>query len=82
MARRQVHWAKASVAEGSSLDDVAAELVESGLSPIAAIKVVRDAAGVTLGEAKTAVHRNLSLDQQRAAEHLWDEAIAWLEAEQ
>ena len=78
----KVRWAKASLAEGRTLDEVADELVSSGLYPIAAIKILREAAGIHLGEAKAVVHRNLPLDQQRAAEQLWDEAIEWLETEE
>ena len=34
---------------------------------------------MTTGEAKAVVHRNLPLDQQAAAERLWDEMVELVE---
>jgi hypothetical protein len=55
-------------------DELARQLLSSGRSPIEAIKAVRVRLGMSLGEAKAVVHRNLSTEQQHAAEALWDQA--------
>jgi ribosomal protein L7/L12 len=57
------------------LDADAQRLLGEGASPIDAIKAIRDRHDISLAEAKTVVHRNLSPERQRAAEHLWDELI-------
>jgi hypothetical protein len=49
------------------------------LAPIPAIKAMRSGGNMTTGEAKEVVHRNLPIEQQRAAERLWDELIGHVE---
>ena len=66
--------AVSKIADGGSSEDVARSLIGMGASPIEAIKAVRSACGINLGSAKAIVHRNLSPDQQAAAELLWDAA--------
>ena len=70
------------MADGASPDDAAASLLASGCGPIAAIKALRNAAAIGLAEAKEIVHRNLRPEEQKAAEGLWDTAIAALEADE
>jgi hypothetical protein len=48
--------------------------MEAGAPPIDAIKAIRTAPEIDLGSAKAIVHRNLSPEQQAAAERMWDEA--------
>jgi ribosomal protein L7/L12 len=64
--------------DGLSDDETARALIEAGASPTEAIKAVRAECEVSLGDAKALVHRNLSAEQQRTAERLWDEAEASL----
>lgn len=61
-------------AEGMDTAHTSEILVTSGVTPIAAIKAIREAFGIGLGEAKAIVHGCLSEEQQAAAERLWDEA--------
>ncbi len=71
---------RASLESGDTPDQVAQALIQDHkLAPIPAIKALRAGANITLGEAKELVHRNLPLEQQAAAERLWDEAIKSLD---
>jgi ribosomal protein L7/L12 len=68
---------------GDTPDDVARLPIErEHLDPIPAIKAMRAGGGISLGEAKEIVHRNLPVERQRATEKLWNEAIAVLEADE
>jgi hypothetical protein len=71
------------MAAGDTPNEIARRLIEDEhLGPISAIKAMRSGGDMRLGEAKQYVHRNLPIEQQRAAEQLWDEAIAALEADE
>jgi hypothetical protein len=71
---------RASIGSGHTPDQVARLLIEDHqLAPIPAIKALRAGADMTTGEAKAVVHRNLPLDQQAAAERLWDEMVELVE---
>ena len=67
--------ARAMRAAGADVDQIAQALLRRTDSPIAAIRAVREGAGLGLGEAKWVVHRNLDPKVRAAAEHLWDELI-------
>lgn len=74
------HVVRTSLEAGDTLDQIAHSLVrDQKLAPIPAIKAMRTGANMTTGEAKEVVHRNLSLEQQAAAERLWDELIDYAE---
>jgi|GEM_PF-6513313 len=60
--------------EGMNVDDTARSLLAAGASPIDAIKAIRIAFDLDLGEAKVVVHRNLSARDQATAEQLWNAA--------
>jgi ribosomal protein L7/L12 len=64
-----------SLAAGHSLDEVARALLARNASPIAAIKALREATGMRIGDAKAVVHRNLRASEQEAAEQLWQDLI-------
>jgi hypothetical protein len=67
---------RASLDDGNSLDEIAHALIsDHHLAPVPAIKAMRTGGNMTLGEAKEVVHRNLPIEQQEAAERLWDELI-------
>lgn len=69
-----------SLAAGQTPDEIARSLIEDQqLPPIPAIKALRGGANMTVGEAKEVVHRNLPLDQQSAAEKLWEDTIEQVE---
>jgi hypothetical protein len=69
-----------SLAAGQSPDQIARSLIEDHrLPPIPAIKALRSGANMTVGEAKEVVHRHLPLDQQSAAEKLWDDMVELVE---
>jgi hypothetical protein len=71
---------RASIGAGHTPDQIARSLIEDHqLAPIPAIKALRAEANMTTGEAKEVVHRNLPLDQQAAAEKLWDDMIELVE---
>jgi hypothetical protein len=71
---------RTSLGAGQTPDQVARSLIEEHqLAPIPAIKALRAGAGMTTGQAKEVVHRNLPLDQQAAAEKLWDDMIELVE---
>ena len=65
---------RASLDDGDSPDQVARALTSDHcLAPIPAIKAMRVGGGMTVGEAKELIHRNLPTEQQEAAERLWEE---------
>jgi len=65
-----------SLEAGDTPDQIAHSLIQNHkLAPIPAIKALRAGANMTLGDAKEVVHRNLPLEQQAAAERIWDEII-------
>ena len=68
--------ARTMLAAGASPDDVARELLRHTTSPIAVIKALVDTAGMSLGDAKPIVHRNLNPPVREAAERLWQELVA------
>jgi ribosomal protein L7/L12 len=68
----QVAQSKAD--QGATSDEVARTVIQAGASPIDAIKAIRSVLDMDLGSAKAIVHRNLSPEQQAAAERIWDEA--------
>jgi hypothetical protein len=71
---------RTSLEAGDTLDQIAHSLIQDQkLAPIPAIKAMRTGANLTTGEAKEVVHRNLPLEQQAAAERLWDELIDYAE---
>jgi hypothetical protein len=71
-----VHTVKTSLDAGQTPDQIAHALIyDHQIAPVPAIKAMRTGCNMTLGEAKEVVHRILPLDQQKAAERLWDEAI-------
>jgi hypothetical protein len=71
---------RASLGAGHTPDQVARSLIEDHqLAPIPAIKALRAGGNMTTGEAKELVHCNLPLDQQAAAEKLWDEMVELVE---
>jgi len=57
-------------------EEAAADAIALGTPPIEVIKQLIERFGLGLGEAKETVHRNLSSEQQVAAEALWDAADA------
>ena len=59
--------ARSLARDGATHDEVARRLIAAGATPIDAIKAIRTVFAVSLGTAKTFVHRNLSPDQQGAA---------------
>jgi len=61
-------------------DETAVRCLRDGLRPTEAIKVLRTT-GLTLGEAKEVVHRNLQRQVQASAELLWDAAEDAVNAE-
>ncbi|MET0419773.1 MAG: hypothetical protein ABW022_27465 [Actinoplanes sp.] len=63
-------------AAGNTPDDVARELVSRTDFPIAAIKALRDGAGLPLAEAKDTVLRNLDEPTRAAAEQMWNQLRA------
>ncbi len=68
---------RTSLEEGATPDQVAESLIrDHELEPIPAIRALRTGGNMKLGEAKQIVHRNLPLEQQEAAERLWNEMIA------
>jgi hypothetical protein len=77
-----VSRARAALDAGDTPDQVACVLIQECRGPIDAIKALRLAGNMHLGEAKEIVHRNLPPEHQAAAERLWDEAIRALENEQ
>ena len=71
---------RTSLEAGDTLDQIAHFLIQDQkLAPIPAIKAMRTGANMTTGEAKEVVHRNLPLEQQAAAERLWDDLIDYAE---
>ena len=69
-----------SLAAGQTPDQIARSLIEDQkLPPIPAIKALRAGANMAVGEAKEVVHRNLPVDQQSAAEKLWNDMIELVE---
>jgi ribosomal protein L7/L12 len=64
---------------GVSAERAAQLIVSHRHGPIESIRAIRNAYGVSLGEAKALVYPNLSTDQQTAAERLWDAAEASLD---
>ncbi|MFV2083987.1 hypothetical protein [Micromonospora sp. LOL_021] len=60
---------------GTDADQVAKELLQRTDSPISAIKAVADATGMSLGDAKWVVHRNLYPEVREAAEKFWDDLL-------
>jgi len=76
-----LEWPGAQVASGMhgagrSLDAIAQRLLADGLGPIDVYKALRAATGADYVTAKSAMHRNLPLQAQAAAEKLWDDAEA------
>ncbi len=69
---------RSALEAGDTPDEVAHTLIWD-LAPIPAIKAMRTGGNMTTGQAKEVVHRNLPIEQQRAAEHLWDELIDHVE---
>jgi hypothetical protein len=67
--------ARTMLTSGVDTDQVAKELLRRTDSPISAIKAVADATGMSLGDAKWVVHRNLTPAVREAAESLWDELL-------
>ncbi|BCY10092.1 hypothetical protein L3i22_051800 [Actinoplanes sp. L3-i22] len=67
------------LAAGADPDGIARELVRHTDSPILAIKALREVTGLSLPDAKRAVHRNLDPEVREAAEELWRELRAGLE---
>jgi ribosomal protein L7/L12 len=63
--------ARTLTADGVGGDDLARDLLSRTTFPIAVIKALVSGAGLSLGEAKTVVHRNLEPDAREAAEKLW-----------
>lgn len=74
-----IEQAKALALRGRSPEEVAAQLIAAGTTPIRAIKAVREVFGLGLGEAKAVVHPNLPPSHRQAAEVLWDLAEQALE---
>jgi|SRR5579863_1415262 len=73
---------RASLAAGDTPDKVARNLVaDQNVSPIEAIKALREGGNMSLGDAKEIVHRNLPPKRQASAERLWEEVIAAVEHE-
>lgn len=73
-------FVRSSLGVGDTPDEIARSLIEDHqLAPIPAIKALRAGASMTTGQAKEVVHRNLPLDQQAAAEKLWDDMIELVE---
>ena len=71
-----VEIVRTSLDAGDTPDEIAHALVwDHHLAPIPAIKAMRSGTVLTAAQAKEVVHRNLPLDQQKAAEELWDEQI-------
>ena len=68
--------ARAMHAAGATPEDIARDLVTRTSYPIAAIKALREGAGVSLAEAKQVVHANLDPAAREAAEKLWDDLRA------
>jgi ribosomal protein L7/L12 len=60
-------------AAGAAPDDVARELVSRTTFPIAAIKALREGAGLSLSDAKDTIHRNLDEPSRAAAEQTWSQ---------
>ncbi|MGX6601590.1 hypothetical protein ACWKSP_05550 [Micromonosporaceae bacterium Da 78-11] len=58
-------------AAGATPDDIARDLLGRTTYPIAVIKALREGAGLSLGEAKPVVHRNLDPVAREAAETMW-----------
>ncbi|MEV4351139.1 hypothetical protein AB0J83_42320 [Actinoplanes sp. NPDC049596] len=71
--------ARAMVARGADPDQIAGELLRRSDSPISVIKAVKDATGMTLGDAKWVVHRNLAPEVRAAAENLWHDLVDGLD---
>ncbi len=71
-------FVRKELAAGRSLDDVAAGLVESGVSPIEGIKAMRAVSGHGLGYLKVVMDRALPPEEQAANDRLRDAAIAAL----
>ena len=68
-----IEAARACLSGGGTLDQAAQAVLERTTSPIDAIRALREAQpGLSLGDAKPVVHRNLPPQWQRAAEQLWD----------
>jgi ribosomal protein L7/L12 len=63
------------LAGGGSVDDAAREAVRQAPSPIAAIKALRSGLGLSLTDARTAVHRHLDPAAQEAAEAMWEQLL-------
>jgi ribosomal protein L7/L12 len=68
--------ARDRTAAGATPDDVARELLTHTTFPIAAIKALREGAGLSLAEAKPVVLRNLEPAAREAAEQMWDQLRA------
>lgn len=65
--------ARELTAAGATPDHVARELLTRTTFPIAAIKALREGAGLPLAEAKSTVHRNLDEPARTTAEQMWDQ---------
>jgi ribosomal protein L7/L12 len=73
--RLLTEMARTMLASEADLDEVVKELLRHTDSPISVIKAVVDATGMNLGDAKWAVHRNLSPQVGEAAEDLWTDLL-------
>ena len=73
--RLLTEMAERMLAAGADTDQVAIELLRRSGSPVSAIKALRDATGMGLGDAKWVVHRNLAPQTREAAEGLWDDLL-------
>ena len=67
--------ARAMLAAGADVDQIATELLRRTDSPISAIKAMTDGTGLGLAGAKLVVHRNLLPEVREAAESLWSDLI-------
>jgi hypothetical protein len=69
---------RTELANGKTLEEIAAHLIAVGVRPIPAIKALRQVCGIPLGEAKTLIDRNLSPEEQETNERIRDmvESIA------
>jgi hypothetical protein len=71
-----VELVRTSLDAGDTPDEIAHALVwEYHLAPIPAIKAMHTEGDMTTAQAKEVVHRNLPVEQQKAAERLWGELI-------
>jgi ribosomal protein L7/L12 len=64
------------LASGGTVDDAARLAVAQAPSPIAAIKALRGGLGLSLTDARKAVHRHLTPAEQEAAEAMWEQLLS------